>query len=58
MSREYLSGAKAKCTDGWHATYRVAGTKVKKSTINQLVAGMPARLENILEAKGMWVSHH
>jgi hypothetical protein len=49
---------KAKCTDGWHVAYRAAWSKVKQSTINQLVAGMPAKLQSIIEAEGKWVSHH
>jgi hypothetical protein len=54
--RNNLRGAKAKCTDGWYSTYREAWGSVKQS--NKLVSGMPARLESIIEAEGMWVSHH
>ena len=56
--RNKLRGAKAKCTDGWYSTYREAWGSVKQSSINKLVSGMPARLESIIEAEGMWVSHH
>ena len=56
--REHLRGAKAKSTDGWYAAYRLAWSRVQPITINKLVAGMHARLERIIEAKGVWVSHH
>ena len=58
MFRNELTGKKAKCTDGWYAAYRAAWGEVKQGSINQLVDGMQARMESIIDAKGMWVSHH
>jgi hypothetical protein len=56
--RGHLRGAKAKTTDEWFAAYREAWRLVQHSTINQLVAGVHDRLERIIEAEGLWVSHH
>jgi transposase len=56
--RGHLRGVKAKSTDCWFAAYREAWERVKQGTINKLVEGMPARLERIIEAKGLWVPHH
>jgi hypothetical protein len=56
--RDLLTHSKAKTTDGWYSVYRSAWMNLKLSTINKLVEGMHDRLQSIIDAEGIWVSHH
>jgi DDE superfamily endonuclease len=48
----------ASSTDGWRDAIKDAWGQVQKSSINELVEGMPQRIRQIIENEGAWVSHH
>lgn len=54
----FIQGGKAKTPNGWQQIIEAAWAKVGQSTIDDLVAGVPARLESIMAAEGAWVPHH
>lgn len=56
--RARLRGTRVKTTGGWFKAYRKAWSEIKQVTINKLVDGMPNRLKSIIDADGLWVSHH
>jgi hypothetical protein len=55
---DYLIGSRARTTKDWYVAIRKAWKAISQETINSLVAGVPFRLQKIIEAKGAWVKHH
>jgi hypothetical protein len=53
-----LRGVKAKTSSTWRAEIIRAWEQVEQSTINKLVDGVPARMQEIIDAEGHWVPHH
>jgi hypothetical protein len=58
VMRLKLEGVRAKTSSTWRAAIINAWEHVDQSTINQLVDGVPARMQAIIDAEGQWVPHH
>jgi hypothetical protein len=55
---EKLRGVKAKTSSAWHAAIIKAWERVEQSTIDNLVDGMPARMQQVIDAENNWVPNH
>lgn len=53
-----LVKAHANSSQEWRQAIQNAWARVQQSSIDELVRGVPARLESIIAAGGQWVPHH
>lgn len=53
-----LVGTRARSGPEWRHAIEAAWDKIKQSTIDELVDGLPNRLQHIMDLDGQWVKHH